>query len=278
MTAAALHHVVEGSGPPLLLLHGFPQTHRCWDGVAQRLRPEFTVVRPDLPGYGRSATVDRSDFSKRAMSTAVLALMQGLGFDRFAVAGHDRGGLVGQRLALEHPEAVTHLAVLDIVPVLDMWTFLDADAALGAYHLFFLAQPSDLPEKLLAGAPEAFVDSFLDGWTAVDGAISDASRAAYHRALARPEGIHGVCEDYRAGATVDLEHDRADRAAGWRIAAPTLVLWQQPGGTPAPFDPVASWRGWADDVNGHGLDGGHFLPEERPEEVALALREHIPSR
>ena len=240
MTAVELHYVVEGSGPPLLLLHGFPQTHRCWDGIAERLRAEFTVVRPDLPGYGHSATAARSDFSKRAMAGDALALMHSLGFERFAVAGHDRGGLVGQRLALEHPEAVSHLAILDIVPVLDMWDAVRADMALAAYHLFLLAQPPGLPEQLLSGAPEAFVDSFLDGWCTVPGAITDAARAAYHRAFARPEGIRGACEDYRAGATVDLEHDRADRRRGRRILAPVLVLWQEPGGQPAPFDPSRS--------------------------------------
>jgi len=186
-----LHHVVEGSGPPLLLLHGFPQTHVCWDAVAELLRADFTVVRPDLPGYGDSAAA-AADVSKHAMAGDVLALMRGLGHERFAVAGHDRGGLVGQRLALEHPAAVSYLAILDVVPVLDMWEFLGADAARAADHLFFLAQQSDLAERLLAGAPEAFGDSFLDGWCAVDGAISSDARAAYHRAFARPEGIRGV--------------------------------------------------------------------------------------
>lgn len=277
MSPIELHHVVEGSGPPLLLLHGFPQTHRRRDAVSERLRSEFTVVRPDLPGYGDSVS-GASDFSKRAMATDVLALMRDLDHERFAVAGHDRGGLVAQRLAVEHPAAVSHLAILDIVPVLDMWESVGADAALGAYHLFFLAQPPDLPERLLAGAPETFVDSFLDGWSANDGAIPAAARAAYHHAFARPEGIRGVCEDYRAGATVDLEHDRADRGARRRITAPLHVLWQEPGGTPPPFDPLAIWRRWADDVTGHGLDAGHFLPEERPDEVATALRELIHRR
>lgn len=274
VSAGRLHRVVEGSGPPLLLLHGFPQTHICWDAVADRLRDDFTVVRPDLPGYGDSAAAI-TDVSKRAMAREMLALMRELGFERFAVAGHDRGGLVGQRLALEHPEAVSHLAILDIVPVLDMWESVGADMSLAAYHLFFLAQPPDLPERLLAAAPEAFVDSFLDGWSAVDGAITDGARGAYHRAFARPEGIRGVCEDYRAGATIDLEHDRADRDAGRRITAPLVVLWQEPGGSPPPFDPLAIWRRWADDVSGRSLDAGHFLPEERPGEVADALRDLV---
>jgi haloacetate dehalogenase len=244
------------------------------DCVAERLREEFTVGRPDLRGYGDSARAGMTDFSKRAMATDVFALMRALEFERFAVAGHDRGGLVAQRLALEHPGSVSHLAVLDIVPVLDMWEFLHADAALGAYHLFFLAQPPDLPEQLLAIAPEAFVDSFLDGWSAVEGAIPDSPRAAYHRAFASSEGIRGVCGDYRAGASIDLEHDRADRDACRRISAPKLVLWQEPGGTPTRFDPLAIGRGWADDVTGYGLDAGHFLPEERPDDVAAALRRH----
>lgn len=270
MNPIELHHVVEGSGPPLLLLHGFPQTHRAWQAVAARLREHYTVIRPDLRGYGASP-LTTADHSKRAMSADVLELMRSLGHERFAVAGHDRGGLVAQRLALDFPDAVSHLAILDIVPVLDMWEFLDADGALGAYHLFLLAQPPDLPERLLAGAPEAFVDSFLDGWSRVPGAIDDSARAAYHHAFARPEAIHAVCEDYRAGSGIDLEHDRADRQTGRRITAPLLVLWQQPGGTPAPFDPLAIWGQWAHDVTGRGLDCGHFLPEERPDEVADAL-------
>jgi pimeloyl-ACP methyl ester carboxylesterase len=272
MTSVDLHHAVEGSGPPLLLLHGSPQTHVCWDAVVERFQSDFTLVRPDLRGYGDSPKPEGDD-SKRTMAADVLALMRRLGHERFAVAGHDRGVLVGQRLALEHPGSVSHLAVLDNVPVLEMWESIAADAALGAYHLFFLAQPPDLPERLLAGDPAAFVDSFLDGWTAVEGAISEAARRSYQRAFARPETIRAVCDDYRAGATVDLEHDRADRAAGRRIAAPVLALWQEPGGAAPPFDPLAIWRRWADDVQGHGLDCGHFLPEERPDEVAQALRD-----
>jgi haloacetate dehalogenase len=266
-----LHHEVRGSGPPIVLLHGFPETHVCWRAVADRLADAFTVVSPDLRGYGDSP-LRTGDLSKRAMATDVVALMSSLGHERFAVAGHDRGGLVGQRLALDRPDAVTHLTVLDIVPVLDMWSAITADAALGAYHLFLLAQPADLPERLIAGAPEAFADSFLDGWTMVEGAIDDASRATYHRAIARPDAIADICDDYRAGATVDLDHDREAREAGRRITAPVQVLWQAPGGAPPPFDPIEIWGRWADDVEGQGLDCGHFLPEERPAEVADAIR------
>jgi pimeloyl-ACP methyl ester carboxylesterase len=274
MSIVELHHVIEGSGPPLVLLHGFPQTHVCWDAVAQRLCSRFTVVRADLRGYGASpARV--TDFSKRAMAGDVVALMRDHGHARFAIAGHDRGGLVAHRLALEHPDAVSRLAVLDIVPALDLWEQLDADGALAAYHLFLLAQPSGLPERLLSGAAEDFADSFLDGWCATDGAITARARAAYHAALAHPDRIRAVCADYRAGATVDHRHDRADRDAGRRIHAPLLVLWQAPGGVAPPFDPLAIWRRWADDVTGHGLDSGHFLPEERPDEVAAALLDHL---
>ncbi len=203
--------------------------------MAERLAGEFMVVCPDLRGYGESPK-SGSDFSKRAMAADVLALMHQLGYERFAVAGHDRGALVGQRLALEHPEAVSHLAVLDNVPVLDMWGSIGADAAVGAYHLFFLAQPSDLPE----------------------------ARAAYHRAFSCPEDIRAVCEDYRAGATVDLEHDRADREAGRRLAAPLLVLWQEPGGAAPPFDPLAIWRGWRTTSRGAGSTAGTSCPRNGP--------------
>jgi haloacetate dehalogenase len=266
-----LNFEVHGSGPPVVLLHGFPETHVCWDAVTECLASTNTVIRPDLRGYGESP-MSVTDFSKRAMADDVVALATRLGYEQFAVVGHDRGGLVGQRLALDHPDAVTHLAVLDIVPVLDMWESINADVALSAWHLFFLSQPAPLPEKLLGGSSAEFVDHFLDGWSTVPGAITVDARRAYHEALARPEAIHAVCEDYRAGASVDLEHDRADRRAGRRISVPVTVLWQEPGGQPAPFDPVAIWSGWADSVDGCGLDCGHFIPEERPAEVANAVK------
>jgi pimeloyl-ACP methyl ester carboxylesterase len=209
------------------------------------------------------------------MASDVMTLMRSLGHERFDVAGHDRGALVGHRLALDHPDAVRRLVVLDVVPALDLWDAVDAVFAVSAYHLFLLAQPPDLPERLLAGAPGAFVDSFLDGWSVVEGAISSESRAAYHAAFASDEGIHAVCEDYRAGATIDVEHDRADRDHGRQLTCPVMVLWQQPGGRPPPFDPQEIWRRWAGEVVGEGLDCGHFLPEERPDDVAAALRQFL---
>ena len=261
----------------MLLLHGFPETRRCWDAVVERMAPSFTLVRSDLPGYGDSPP-SRAGHSKRTMASSVLQLTRALGHERFAVAGHDRGGLVGQRVALDHPEAVNHLAVLDIIPLVDMWESISADSALPAYHLIFLAQESDLPERMINCAPEAFVDSFLDGWSVVQGAISDNARKAYHRAAARPGRARAICEDYRAGATVDLEDDRSDRAAGRRIAAPVLALWQEPDGAPAPFDVLSVWRLWARSVVGSGLNCGHYLPEERPAEVAAALASHFATR
>jgi haloacetate dehalogenase len=211
-----------------------------------------------------------TDMSKRSMAAAAVALMDALGHESFAVAGHDRGGLVAQRIALDHPERVSALAVLDIIPVLDMWGFVDAGVAMAGYHLFFLAQPAPLPERLLAGDPGAFVDSFLDGWTALPGAIDEEHRRIYHAAF----DPAAVCADYRAGADVDLQHDREDREAGRRISAPTHVLWQAPGGMAPPFNPVDIWRGWADEVSGEGIDCGHFLPEEQPDAVAAALAKH----
>jgi pimeloyl-ACP methyl ester carboxylesterase len=242
MTSVDLHHAVEGSGPPLLLLHGSPQTHVCWDAVVERFQSDFTLVRPDLRGYGDSPKPEGDD-SKRTMAADVLALMRRLGHERFAVAGHDRGVLVGQRLALEHPGSVSHLAVLDNVPVLEMWESIAADAALGAYHLFFLAQPPDLPERLLAGDPAAFVDSFLDGWTAVEGAISEAARRSYQRAFARPETIRAVCDDYRAGATVDLA-PTAPTAPPDGASPPRC---SRSGRSPAgPLRPSTHWRSGGD--------------------------------
>jgi haloacetate dehalogenase len=265
-----LHYVVEGSGPPLVLLHGFPESHRCWDAVARRLAARFTIVRPDLRGYGESAK-PADGYSKRTMASDVLALMKSLGHERFDVAGHDRGALVGYRLALDHPAAVRRLAVMDVVPALDLWEAVNAAFAVSAYHLFLLAQPPDLPERLIGGAPQVFVDSFLDGWSLNGNAISAERRAAYHAAFATAEAIHAMCEDYRAGASVDVDHDRADRDRGRQLQCSVLVLWQQPGGAPPPFDPLEIWRRWADDVVGRGLDCGHFLPEERPEDVAAEL-------
>lgn len=261
-----------GSGPPLLLLHGYPQTHLMWAEVAAQLADEFTVVTPDLRGYGGSSAPpdapDHATYGKRAMARDAVAVMASLGHDRFDVAGHDRGGRVGYRLALDAPQAVRRLTVLDIVPTGEVWARADARFALGYWHWPLLAQPFPVPETVITPDPAAF---FLD---AQFGGILRTFDAApeYARALHDPKVVHAICEDYRAGATYDRALDDADRAAGRRITCPTQVLWGVQGVLPGWYDVLALWRDWADDVVGQALDCGHFLPEERPVETVAALR------
>ncbi|MDQ3692575.1 MAG: alpha/beta hydrolase [Chloroflexota bacterium] len=273
--AVELQVAIGGEGPPLLLLHGFPETHLAWHAVAPALARQWTVVCPDLRGYGESdkppGDEAHEQYSKRTMARDMVTLMDTLGHGRFAVAGHDRGAVVAYRLALDHPAAVTRLAVMSVLPVVDQWDTLRGQAGLGAYHLYLLAQPPDFPERLIGANPDLVLQSFLDGWCATPGAIVAEARAEYARAFRDPRTLHAICEDYRANASIDVEHDRADRAAGRRIMSPLLVLWEQPPEVELPFDPLAVWRQWADDVRGHALDCGHFLPEERPREVAAAL-------
>ena len=221
---------VGGSGPPLLLLHGYPQSHLMWARVAERLAARFTVVAADLRGYGRSSAPpsERGErYSKRVMAKDALALMAALGHETFAVAGHDRGGRVAYRMALDHPDRVTKIATLDIVPTAEMWAGMDAARAMTVYHWMFLAQPEPLPEMLIAGAPDAYLDHTLKSWTADQSLKSFAPEAlaAYRAAIHEAERRHAMCEDYRAGATIDRALDEADRAAGRRIAAPLLALW-----------------------------------------------------
>jgi len=266
---AVIHVRIGGSGPPLLLLHGFPETGAMWDAVASRLAGSFTVVCPDLRGYGASSRPasgpDHAAYSKRAMARDQVQVMEQLGFTSFAVAGHDRGGRCAYRMAFDHPDRVTRLGVLDIVPTYEVYARTDMRVALGYWHWFFLVQPAPMPERLMAIDPDnSFPGAFLGGLAAPE------ALAEYRRAWHNPEVVHAMCEDYRAGATVDFEHDRADRGVR-RITCPTLVLW----GAHAPvghwYDVVAVWSDWAEGVTGHSLDCGHFLPEERPEETADAL-------
>ncbi|HZT51070.1 MAG TPA: alpha/beta hydrolase [Stellaceae bacterium] len=267
-----------GGGPPLLLLHGYPETHACWHRVAPRLAADFTVVCPDLRGYGGSRfigieTPDHAAFSKRAMARDQVAVMATLGFERFAVAGHDRGGRVAYRLALDHAARVTRLAVLDIVPTLEAFERMGAKSAMGAYHWLFLAQPHDMPERMIAGDPGFYLDWTVRSWCGPGTTLAPEALADYHAAFRNPAVIHAACEDYRAGATLDCDYDRADREAGRRIACPVLALWgaRRSGGT-AGSDPLAVWRRWADQVEGGPIECGHFLPEEAPDAVAAALR------
>jgi len=265
---------VGGDGPPLLLLHGNPQTHVMWHRVAPALAEQFTIVAPDLRGYGRSSkppsTPDHYSFSKRVMAGDQIALMTTLGHSRFSVAGHDRGARVGYRLALDHPEAVERLAVLDIIPTGEMFDRGGREFGLSHYHWFFLAQPAPLPEKLIGSDPEWYWrwhttrgpdTSFFD-----DRALED-----YLDCFTDPETIRGICEDYRAGATIDFEHDMADKAEGRKIACPLLVLWSGRGAIDDWYGVLDVWREWATDVRGEALPCGHYLPEEAPNETVEAL-------
>ncbi|PYO07575.1 MAG: alpha/beta hydrolase [Candidatus Rokuibacteriota bacterium] len=269
----------SGSGPPLLLLHGFPQTHAMWRGVAPRLAHSFTVVCADLRGYGQSgcpvSTPDHAPYAKRAMARDMVTIMERLGFPRFSVAGHDRGGRVAYRMALDHPARVDRLAVLDVVPTETVWDRADARFALGFWPWSLLAQPEPLPERILAAAPEAIVDDALGGWGSPSAAFPPEVRAAYVQALREPAHAHAICEEYRAAATVDREHDRTDRARGRRIVCPLLALWSARGALDTWYveesGPIALWRAWCDEVQGRPLDAGHFFPEEIPAETAEAL-------
>jgi haloacetate dehalogenase len=257
-----------GNGPPLLLLHGHPQTHLMWHAIAPRLARDFTVVAADLRGYGDSSkpptTPDHAPYSKRAMARDQLEVMRQLGFDRFFVAGHDRGARCAYRLALDHPEHVLRLAVLDIIPTGEAFRRADMRFGLGFWHWFFLAQPYDLPERLIGGNPDAYY--FRRGRERFAAqALED-----YLRCVRRPETIHAMCEDYRAGATADFAHDEADRGKR-RIACPLLALWSGREELEEWYDVLAIWRDWADDVRGRPLDCGHYLAEEAPDETYAEL-------
>jgi haloacetate dehalogenase len=269
----------SGSGPGLLLLHGFPQTNVMWRSVAPLLADRFTVICPDLRGYGRSdcpaSRSDHAPYAKRAMANDMAAVMRALGFSRFAVAGHDRGGRVAYRLALDHPQCVQRLAVLDVLPIVDVWERADARLAQAFWPWSLLAQPAPLPERLIAAAPDAVIDSALGGWGSPADAFSAQVRAAYVEVLRDPAHVHAICEEYRAAATIDIDHDLEDRRAGRRIACPVLVLWSGRGPLQSWYaeagGPLALWRAWADDVRGGPLDAGHFLAEEIPERTADEL-------
>jgi haloacetate dehalogenase len=267
-----IHACIGGSGPALLLLHGFPQTHFCWHKIAPKLAERFTVVATDLRGYGASSKVDGGhnhiNYSKRAMALDQVRVMQALGFKRFHLAGHDRGGRVAHRLALDHPNSVTRLAILDIAPTSTMYARTDRAFAEAYYHWFFLIQPFDLPERLIGSDADYFLRQTLKSWCKRDGAISEAAIATYAEAFNASGAIHAACEDYRAAATVDLEHDRADDEIFRRVAVPMLVLWGGRGTVGRQFDVLSCWREKSDaTVDGKVIDCGHFLPEEAPGET-----------
>jgi len=269
-----------GSGPPVLMLHGFPETHLMWRDIAPRLAREFTVVCADLRGYGWSgcpaSDADHAPYSKRAMGSDMIVAMDRLGHQRFRLAGHDRGGRVAYRMALDHPRAIEKIAVLDVLPTSTSWDRADARLALAFWPWSLLAQPEPLPERMLAADPEAVVDNALKEWGSPAKAFPPEVRAAYIDALRDPEHIHAICEEYRAAATIDRQHDAADQEAGGRINCPLLALWSAKGGLENWYTdeegPLGLWRMWSTDASGRPMDGGHFFPEEKPEETTQELR------
>ena len=275
---AEINFVCGGDGPPVLLMHGYPQTHAMWHLVAPRLSEDFTVVSTDLRGYGDSSKPfgeqDHSTYSKRAIARDQASVMRSLGFESFAVVGHDRGGRVGHRLALDYPERVTKLAVLDIVPSRHVFETVGKDLATAYYHWFFFIQPYDLPETLIGGNPLYYLHKKLGGWGTSLDAFAPEALAEYERCFDAAT-IHASCEDYRAAASIDLVHDEEDRDEGHRVECPLLALWGGRGVMEKVYDVDEVWREYADDVRGMPLDAGHFLAEERSDETVRELRSFL---
>jgi haloacetate dehalogenase len=265
-----------GDGPPLLLLHGNPQTHAMWHAVAPVLARRFTVVCPDITGYGFSdkppVSIGHGAYAKRAMAADMLALMRGLGLPRFGVVSHDRGARVAHRMALDAPDVVERLCVMDIVPTLHHFETAGMDFAMGYYHWFFLAQPHPKPERMILRDVEDWFDLHTSREPKDRGFFHAEARADYLAALRQPGTVEAICEDYRAAATVDLEHDRASRVAGERVRCPLLALWGGKGKVGVWYEPLEVWRHYATgEVTGGAVNSGHYLAEEAPEEVLAAL-------
>jgi haloacetate dehalogenase len=264
---------IGGSGPPLLLLHGYPETHVAWHRVAPVLAQRYTVVATDLRGYGDSrgpTNGPASDYSKRIMARDQVAVMDQLGFRRFGIIGHDRGARVSYRLVLDHPGRVAAFVSLTVIPSSEVWARTDKAFALGAYHWFLFAQPYDLPERLLAADPYYFLDWTLRKMARNHAALSAEAVDAYRNAFRRPEVRHAMMQDYRAASTVDHEHDLEDRKADRQLDCPVLVLWEE-GRFEGQITPLEIWRNWAAKVDGHAIPGGHLQMEEQPDAVLDAV-------
>src|ERR1700733_13068831 len=278
-TSGRIFARVGGKGPPLLLLHGFSETHVMWHRVAPQLADRFTLVIADLPGYGWSdmpeSDKDHTPYTKRAMAQTIIEAMEQLGHVHFALAGHDRGGRVAYRLALDHPGRLSRLAVLDILPTYDYWARMDRLYALKIYHWTFLAQPFPLPETLIGGNPDFFLRFKMASQTKSKNldAIDPRALEHYLAAFRDPSRVHAMCEDYRAGAYADFDIDKADRETGKKITIPMLALWGDVGIARAAATPLDTWKNWATNVSGSPVDSGHFLTEENPDVTAKALRE-----
>ncbi|MEM8808773.1 MAG: alpha/beta hydrolase [Cyanobacteria bacterium P01_G01_bin.38] len=280
ISQAKIYTVIGGSGPPLLLLHGYPQTHAMWHKVAPQLAEHFTLVCTDLRGYGDSSKppskADHAPYSKRAMAQDQIEIMAELGFDTFMAAGHDRGGRVLHRLLLDHPQRVTRAAVLDIVPTRYIFKTINQAMATLYEHWFFLIQPDGLPERLIGHDPDDYLTTKLHRWSADPSAFSEAAMAEYQRCFRQAETIHASCEDYRAAATIDLANDETDLDA--QIQCPLLVLWGAQGAMERHYDVLKIWRDRAVNVQGQALPCGHFLPEEAPHATTQALLKFFQSK
>lgn len=272
LPGATIHARVGGSGDPVLLLHGYPQTHAMWHRIAPDLAASYRVVAADLRGYGDSVARD-GDFTFRAMARDQVALMRHLGFSRFHVVAHDRGARTAHRMALDHPDAVRSVTLIDILPTLDVWRVMDDWLARRYYHWMFLSQPGEMPRRLINGAPLLFLHSALIGLSGAPELFAPEAMAEYERAARNPDVVAAWCGDYTAAAGIDLDHDRAD--LGRRLDIPCLALWGSRGVVGHHLDPVQAWQAWFPAAHGHALDTGHFLVEERPAETLQAVTAHL---
>ncbi|MBG6480971.1 alpha/beta hydrolase [Pseudomonas aeruginosa] len=276
-----IHALMAGTGPALLLLHGHPQTHAIWHKVAPTLARQFTVVVADLRGYGDSGKPpgepDHANYAKRRMALDQVRLMQALGLPTFAVIGHDRGGRVAARMALDHPDVVSHLVTLDVAPTLAMYQQTSFEFARAYWHWFFLVRPAPFPETLIRADPDLYLKQTIGARSAGLKPFAPEAYAAYLRCLSDPATAHGICEDYRASVGIDLEHDQADLAASKQIQCPFLALWGRDGVIERCFDPLAEWRRWNPGVKGMALPCGHYIPEEAPEVLLDHVLAFLPS-